>query len=71
MTHDEADIRPETYALDALIRDGLTTVELVVQHDRPNKKLYHVTDDGLAELRRWLATPPAPRATNRLKARRR
>jgi len=44
--------------LNALEREGLLDVEVVVQHDRPNKKLYHVTDAGRAELGRWLTTPP-------------
>ncbi len=29
---------------------------LEVQQDRPNRKVYHITDAGKAELRRWLAT---------------
>jgi DNA-binding PadR family transcriptional regulator len=29
-------------------------MEIVEQEDRPNRKVYYITDDGLAELRRWL-----------------
>ncbi len=31
--------------------------ELVPQEDRPDRKLYHITDAGNAELSRWLSTP--------------
>jgi DNA-binding PadR family transcriptional regulator len=40
-----------------LTQDGLATVELVPQEDRPNKKVYHITEPGREELRRWLAAP--------------
>ena len=32
-------------------------VEVVQQKDRPNRKVYHITEAGQAELRRWLTTP--------------
>lgn len=44
-------------ALKNLEREGLITSEIVVQSVRPNKKVYTITETGLAELRRWLAEP--------------
>ncbi len=41
--------------------DGWLTYELEVQDGRPNRKVYHLTDAGRAELARWLRTPqPLP-----------
>ena len=37
--------------------DGWVRMEMVEQEDRPNRKVYHITDEGLDELRRWLTTP--------------
>jgi DNA-binding PadR family transcriptional regulator len=45
--------------LDGLVGEGLARVERVVQHDRPNKKLYHLTDAGQEELQDWLVSPYA------------
>ncbi len=42
--------------LDHLREQGLVEEELVVQQDRPNKKIYRLTAEGEAELVRWLAT---------------
>ncbi len=39
---------------------GWLTSELTVQTDRPNKRLYHVTDAGQAELLNWLNQPQSP-----------
>ena len=39
---------------------GLVAVEEVEQEGRPDKKVYAVTDDGLAELRRWTTEPTPP-----------
>lgn len=36
-------------------------VETIIQEDNPNKKVYHITEAGIAELRRWL-TEPLPEA---------
>lgn len=36
---------------------GLAVKEVVEQEDRPDRKVYHITDAGRAELHRWLATP--------------
>ncbi|GAA3646290.1 hypothetical protein GCM10022224_006300 [Nonomuraea antimicrobica] len=48
--------------LSGLVDDGLAVRRTVVQDDRPNLHLHAVTDGGLAELDRWLAsglrTPP-------------
>src|SRR5438105_11659706 len=38
--------------------DGLADVEVDVQTDRPNRKVYSITDDGRRELNDWLASPP-------------
>jgi DNA-binding PadR family transcriptional regulator len=43
-----------------LERDGLIKGRLVVQLDRPNKRLFTVTPAGLAELARFAATPARP-----------
>ncbi len=43
--------------LQKLKREGLVRDEQVVQEDYPNKKLYHLTATGEAELRKWLETP--------------
>ena len=40
---------------------GLVKVRIIPQEDKPNRKVYHITKAGLAELRRWLSTPlPLP-----------
>ena len=33
-------------------------MEKVVQEDRPDRKVYHITDSGRAELSKWLSGPP-------------
>ena len=43
--------------LDRLSRDRLVTHEVVNQIERPDKKVYALTDDGRKELKEWLATP--------------
>ena len=45
--------------LGRLSRDGLVTSEEVSQDDRPNKRVFELTDMGKAELDRWLAEPSA------------
>jgi DNA-binding PadR family transcriptional regulator len=45
--------------LDRLSRDHLVTHEVVNQSERPDKKVYALTDDGRKELKEWLATPSA------------
>lgn len=41
-----------------LTEQGLAQVEIVEQSDRPDRKVYHITDAGRAELLRWLSGPP-------------
>lgn len=36
---------------------GWVSVEVVEQDDLPDRKVYHLCEPGLTELRRWLATP--------------
>lgn len=40
--------------LDKLAEDGLATSRLEMQTDRPNRKVYSITDAGREELRHWL-----------------
>lgn len=35
---------------------GWVRIEMVEQHDRPDRKVYHLTDNGQEELRRWLTS---------------
>ena len=39
--------------------EGWLTMEVEHQEDRPNRKVYHVTEAGREELRRWLREPTA------------
>src|ERR1044072_380525 len=51
----------QVYAeLTRLEKDGLITGREVVQDPRPNKRLFQVTDAGLAELDRFAATAAKP-----------
>lgn len=43
-----------------LEREGLVTGRQVVQETRPNKRLFQVTDAGVAELERFAAAPSKP-----------
>jgi DNA-binding PadR family transcriptional regulator len=40
--------------LDKLTEQGFIENTLEIQEDRPNRKIYHITDTGRAELERWL-----------------
>lgn len=40
--------------------EGLIETERVIQHDRPNKKVCHITASGREELHRWLAADVEP-----------
>jgi DNA-binding PadR family transcriptional regulator len=51
-------------ALNDLQHEGLVAHERVAQQTRPDRKVYHLTPDGLAELDFWLATP-APNLARR------
>lgn len=44
-------------ALHRMTDDGWVRVEEIIQKDNPNKKVYHVTEQGHAELLRWVKTP--------------
>jgi DNA-binding PadR family transcriptional regulator len=41
-----------------LTEQEYATVEKVLQEDRPDRKVYHITSRGREELLRWLACPP-------------
>ncbi|MFN8372038.1 MAG: PadR family transcriptional regulator [Anaerolineae bacterium] len=45
--------------LDKLAEQGFVTSHLEVQEDRPNRKVYSITDSGHAELLRWMQTEQA------------
>ena len=47
-------------ALKGMESDGLVEMQVDVQDDRPNRKVYSITEDGRDELRRWLAQPAEP-----------
>ncbi len=43
--------------LDRLVEQGNVSVREEIQHHRPNRKVYTVTDAGREELRHWLTSP--------------
>jgi PadR family transcriptional regulator, regulatory protein AphA len=43
--------------LDKLIEREWVSNQLEIQHDRPNRKVYSLTELGTIELQRWLAEP--------------
>jgi PadR family transcriptional regulator AphA len=43
--------------LDRLAKDGLLTMEKVPQEDRPDRKVYHITEAGRTALQAWLSGP--------------
>lgn len=47
--------------LDKLAEQGFVQNEIQYQENRPNRKVYHITEQGREEMRRWLTTaiPPA------------
>ena len=47
-------------ALKSMESDGLVQMQVDVQDDRPNRKVYSITDQGRGELRQWLAQPAEP-----------
>jgi DNA-binding PadR family transcriptional regulator len=48
-------------SLDKLVEQGWVTCTIEIQHDRPNRKIYSVTEAGKDELIRWLQSPqPLP-----------
>lgn len=48
--------------LGKLEKDGAIASELIPQENRPNKKLYQVTDKGIEILKSWLLQPAEPMA---------
>jgi len=44
-------------ALETLEKDGLVESRLIPQAGKPNRKEYHSTNAGHAELQRWISTP--------------
>jgi DNA-binding PadR family transcriptional regulator len=46
--------------LDKLEAQGWITCTIKIQHDRPNRKVYHITPMGIAELIHWLQTHQPP-----------
>jgi DNA-binding PadR family transcriptional regulator len=55
--HSRLNIGQVYTTLDRLERDGLVSHARVAQAERPDKKVYDLTDQGREELRRWLETP--------------
>ncbi|MCU0480701.1 MAG: PadR family transcriptional regulator [Anaerolineae bacterium] len=43
--------------LDQLEKEGLVTSQIQEQHDKPDRRIYHITNMGRADLRGWLETP--------------
>jgi PadR family transcriptional regulator AphA len=41
-----------------LTKQGWAEMEMIKQTERPNRKVYHITDIGRRELIRWLSEPP-------------
>ena len=44
-------------ALETLEEEGFVESKVIPQEGRPNRKEYHITRSGRAELRRWVVTP--------------
>ncbi|HJQ28255.1 MAG TPA: PadR family transcriptional regulator [Rubrobacter sp.] len=40
---------------------GYVTHRVIEQKERPDKKVYGITDEGLEALKRWVTQPPMPR----------
>src|SRR3712207_9157781 len=40
---------------------GMVRHRVIEQQDRPDKKVYEITDRGLEALKAWVTEPPAPR----------
>lgn len=52
---------PQIYrTLNQMEQKGWLTVNVVYQENKPNRKVYTVTEDGREELNRWLAESPEP-----------
>lgn len=57
-TTSHSQVYPELARLEA---EGLVTYQVVEQRERPDKKIYTITGQGLEALRRWVTTPVGPR----------
>ena len=44
--------------LNRLTENGWAHMEKIPQVDRPDRKVYHITEAGRTELRKWLSGPP-------------
>jgi DNA-binding PadR family transcriptional regulator len=44
-------------SLEGLEKKGWAEAHVIQQDGKPNRKVYQITDEGRAELRRWLVTP--------------
>jgi PadR family transcriptional regulator AphA len=44
-------------ALHALLEDGLVTVEVVPNQDKPSRKIYDITETGMQVLQEWVDRP--------------
>jgi PadR family transcriptional regulator AphA len=44
--------------LSRLSKQGLVDLEKIHQDDRPDRKVYHITEDGRSALIEWLSGPP-------------
>lgn len=44
--------------LNRLTTQGFAEMEKIPQDDRPDRKVYHITEAGRAELMQWLSGPP-------------
>lgn len=43
--------------LNKLTTEGLIDMELIIQDNKPNSKVYHITDKGREEFMHWLSIP--------------
>jgi DNA-binding PadR family transcriptional regulator len=50
-------------ALHALLEDGLVTVKVIPQQDKPPRKIYSITDVGRETLQEWVRQPVASDAS--------
>jgi len=44
-------------SLEGLEKKGWAAARIIQQEGKPNRNEYHITDEGRAELRRWMTTP--------------
>ncbi len=52
----QADLAQIYRTLDKLEAQGWITCTVEIQHDRPNRKVYSITETGVAQLVQWLQT---------------